>query len=121
MKLLAVLSALGLTLAAAAPAGATDLEFFTGEALYAQCSAKAADADGAVKQARCLGYVVGVSDAQQALQGAGAPSKVCLQATVTGPKLAEAVSAFLDAHADKRRLAAQDLVLEALTAAFPCK
>ncbi|HTX47936.1 MAG TPA: Rap1a/Tai family immunity protein [Caulobacteraceae bacterium] len=106
---------------AAAPAPAADLEFFTGESLYAQCSAKPTDADFAVRQARCSGYVLGVSDAQQAVQGAGGAGRVCIPPTAGSPQLVEAVVAFLEGHADKRPLAAQDLVLEALSAQYPCK
>jgi hypothetical protein len=106
---------------ASAPASAGDLEYFTGESLYAQCSAKPTDPDVAVRQARCAGYVLGVSDAQQAAQGAGAAGRVCIPATAGSPQLVDAVVAFLQAHADKRPLAAQDLVLEALSAQFPCK
>jgi hypothetical protein len=119
---LAVLAALvSVSSFPAAPASAADLEYFTGVALYAQCSAKPTDADFAVRQARCSGYVLGVSDAQQAAQGAGGAGRVCIPATAGSPQLVEAVVAFLGAHPDKRPLAAQDLVLEALSAQFPCK
>ncbi len=105
--------------ASAAPAG--DLEFYTGEALYAQCSAKPASADYLPRQARCAGYVLGVSDALQAALGAGGAARVCLPDTATSTQLVERVSGFLDAHPEKRRLAAQDLVIEALSVQFPCK
>jgi len=105
----------------AAPAFGADLEFFTGDALYAQCSAKPGDADFAAKQARCAGYVLGVSDAQQAAQGAGGAGRVCIPSSAGSPALTDTVAKFLDAHPDKRPLAAQDLVLEALSAQFPCK
>ena len=65
MARLALLPAIGL-LAVAWPAAAADLEFFTGQSLYAQCSAKAGEADQVARNARCAGYVIGVSDAQQA-------------------------------------------------------
>ena len=68
---LAAVLAFGVWLAATSPAPAADLEFFTGESLSAQCSAKPGDADFAVRQARCVGYIVGVSDAEQAVQGQG--------------------------------------------------
>ncbi|HUO11762.1 MAG TPA: Rap1a/Tai family immunity protein [Caulobacteraceae bacterium] len=119
---LAILAALAASSSlAAAPAPAADLEFFTGQALYAQCSAKPADADFAARQARCFGYVLGVSDAQQAAQGAGGADRVCLPATAGSAQLVSAVASFLDARPDKRPLAAQDLVLEALAAQYPCK
>lgn len=108
-------------LALAAPASAGDLEFFTGDMLYANCSAKPADSDYAVRHLECAGYVLGVSDAQQAAQGAGGAGKVCLPATATSTQLAQSVERYLEAHPDKRKLAAQDLVLEALAADFPCK
>ena len=117
----AILTALGLVLAAAAPARAADLEFFTGESLAAQCAAKPGDADFAARQGRCVGYVVGVSDAQQAGQGLGAAQRVCFPAGVTATAMATAVSGFLAAHPEKRPLAAQDLVVEALAAQYPCK
>lgn len=113
--------AAGLVLGAGAAAGATDLEFFTGDALYAQCSAKPDDAGYAVRHARCFGYVLGVSDAQQAGQGAGAPGRVCLPPSATSPQLVDAVVRYLEAHPEKRSVAAQDLVLESLAAQFPCR
>ena len=113
-------TALASGVVASCPALAADLEFYTGDALYTQCSAKPADTDYAARQARCGGYVLGVSDAQQALQGAGAKGRVCLPAGATSPQLVDAVARFLDAHVDKRPLAAQDLVLDALSAQFPC-
>jgi hypothetical protein len=102
-------------------AHAGDLEFFTGESLYAQCSAKPAATDYLPRQARCAGYVLGVSDAQQAVQGAGGAGKVCLPVTASSTQLVMSVDRFLDAHPEKRRLAAQDLVIEALSVDFPCK
>jgi hypothetical protein len=118
---LAAFLAVGLWLGAAPSAPAADLEFFTGESLSAQCSAKPGDADFAVRQARCVGYVVGVSDAEQAGQGQGAAGRVCYTAGVTADKMVAAVASFLTAHPEKRPLAAQDLVIEALAAQYPCK
>ncbi len=107
-------------LAAAGPLRAGDLEFFTGQDLYAACSARPTDADLATRQAWCGGYVVGVSDAQQAAQGAGSPARVCLPPSASAARMSEAVRAYLEAHADKRPLAAKDLVIQALAAAYPC-
>jgi hypothetical protein len=117
----AICAAIGLMLAAPAPASAADLEFFTGESLSAQCSAKPGEADFASKQGRCVGYVVGVSDAQQAGQGLGASPRVCYPAGVTATLMVAAVTSFLAAHPEKRPLAAQDLVVEALSAQYPCR
>ena len=120
-KFLAALTMVGFVLAASAPAAGADLEFFTGEGLGTQCAAKPGDADYAIKQGRCVGYVVGVSDAQQAGQGLGAAQRVCFPAGVTATQMASAVTDFLAAHPEKRPLAAQDLVVEALSAQYPCK
>ena len=117
----AALMAIGIAFSASAPAPAADLEFFTGESLSTQCTAKPGDADFASKQGRCVGYVVGVSDAQQAGQGLGAAQRVCFPAGVTATQMVAAVSGFLAAHFEKRPLAAQDLVVEALAAQYPCK
>ncbi|HZZ88575.1 MAG TPA: Rap1a/Tai family immunity protein [Caulobacteraceae bacterium] len=120
-RLLAALAGASLLLTGPLGARAADLEFFTGESLSAQCSAKPADADYATRQGRCVGYVVGVSDAGQAAQGAGGPQKVCFPADVTAEKMVAAFNAFMAAHPEKRPLAAQDLVGEALAAQFACK
>jgi len=120
-KLWAAALAIGGLALAATPAPASDLEFFTGKLLYAQCSAKPGEPDYASHALQCASYVLGVSDAQQAAQGAGAPPRVCLPGTATAPALVAAVSDFLQAHPDKRPLAAQDLVIEALSAAYPCR
>jgi hypothetical protein len=118
----AVLAIGGLALAASTtPAVASDLEFFTGQMLYAQCSAKLGEAEYATHASQCASYVLGVSDAEQAGQGAGGANRICLPATATAPSLAATVTAFLEGHPDKRPLAAQDLVIEALSAAYPCK
>jgi hypothetical protein len=107
-------------LLAAGPAPASDLEFFTGQDLYAACSAKSAEAEGATRLAWCGGYVLGVSDAQQAAQAAGGSNRVCLPGGASAAKMAEAVRVFLGTHPEKRPLAAKDLVIEALAAAYPC-
>ena len=58
---------------------------------------------------------------QQAGQGLGAAQRVCFPAGVTATQMVAAVSGFLAAHPEKRPLAAQDLVVEALAAQYPCK
>jgi hypothetical protein len=116
----AVMAAIGL-MAPAASAAAGDLEFYTGETLFAQCSARPGEADYAAHSLRCAGYVLGVSDAQQAAQGAGARGRVCLPASASATQVVATVSGYLVAHPEKRPLAAQDLVIEALSAAYPCR
>jgi hypothetical protein len=120
-RLAAVLMAIGMALAASAPAPAADLEFFTGEGLNTVCAAKPGDADFATREGRCVGYVVGVSDAEQAGQGQGGAQRVCYPAGVTATQMVAAVTDFLAAHPEKRPLAAQDLVVEALAAHYPCR
>jgi hypothetical protein len=117
-----VAAALGVV-GASAPAAnaASDLEFYTGETLTTQCQARPGDADYQAHALRCAGYVLGVSDAQQARQGAGQPGRVCLPATATANDIVSKVSNYLIAHPEKRPLAAQDLVIEALAAAYPCR
>jgi hypothetical protein len=104
-----------------ARAAGTDLEFFVGAGLYAECTADAAAADGAARLARCEGYILGVSDVLQAEAGAGGAPTVCLPQNATVPQMVAAVRGFLEAHAEKRQLAAEDLVREALAAAYPCR
>jgi hypothetical protein len=43
-----------------------------------------------------------------------------LPASATEPVMVETVRKFLDAHPEKMQVAAQDLVREALAAAYPC-
>jgi len=119
----AALAAVGLAPLIAPPAwaAASDLEFYTGETLYAQCSARPGEPDYATHSLRCAGYVLGVSDAQQAAQGAGGRGRVCLPGTATANQVVATVGAYLQAHPEKRPLAAQDLVIEALGAAYPCR
>jgi hypothetical protein len=117
----AMLAAVGLGASASSAAAAGDLEYYTGETLYEQCSARAGEARYVADSLRCAGYVLGVSDAQQARQGAGAPGRVCLPATASATQVVATVGAYLAAHPEKRPLAAQDLVLEALAATYPCR
>src|SRR5579872_769992 len=89
---------------APAAIAASDLEFYTGEALFTQCSARPGEADYAAHALRCAGYVLGVSDAQQARQGAGQAGRVCLPGTATANQVVATVSAYLQAHPEKRPL-----------------
>src|SRR6185312_13320703 len=118
---LAGVATLGLAVSAAKSVAASDLEYFTGQTLYEQCSARAGEPNYAAYSQRCAGYVLGVSDAQQARQGAGGPGRVCLPATATATQVVATVSAYLTAHPEKRPLAAKDLVIEALAATYPCR
>jgi hypothetical protein len=120
--LVAQLAAMAVVVCAAgARAAGTDLEFYTGEELFDQCSTTPADPDFQPREARCAGYVMGVSDAIQAAQGAGGAGLVCIPAQTAAPQLVNVVQRFLEAHPDKRRFAARDLVQEALAASFACR
>lgn len=119
----AVLVAISLLMTGwAARAAVSDLEFYTGDDLATQCSATPAEPDFQSRLAQCAGYVMGVSDAVQADQGAGrrAPT-VCIQAGTRVSLLVMLVQRFLEAHPEKARIAAQDLVVEALSASYPCR
>ncbi len=105
----------------AGAARAGDLEYFTGSTLSADCSVQPAASDYLQRHARCEGYILGVNDAQQAAQGAGRPARVCLPASASSTELIMSVNRYLNAHPEKRGIAAQDLVLEALSTDFPCK
>ena len=114
------LAAVGIAGSGARAAG-TDLEFYTGADLMAQCAAAPPGAGQELNQARCTGYVMGVSDAIQAAQGAGGPGRICIAPSVGAPVLVASVRRFLKAHPQKREFAAQDLVREALSATYPCR
>src|SRR6185437_1756660 len=89
----ATLGVLGVS--APVASAASDLEFYTGETLSAQCQSRPGDADYQAHALRCAGYVLGVSDAQQARQGAGQPGRVCLPGTATANDIVSKVSNYL--------------------------
>jgi hypothetical protein len=106
---------------ARATAAEHDREFYTGEALYQRCAAAPADLDYAARRGACRGYVLGVSDAMQAAQGAQGPASptICLGAA-EADRLVEQVSTYLAGHPESRRFAASDLIGAALKSAYPC-
>ncbi|HZZ34085.1 MAG TPA: Rap1a/Tai family immunity protein [Caulobacteraceae bacterium] len=120
-------AALALALTASSAAAAEyDRQFYTGEALHQRCAAAPADADYAARRAACRGYILGVSDAIQAAQGAaqgsssGARPTVCL-GEVEADRLVEQVAGYLAAHPENRRYAASDVIAVALKATYPCR
>jgi len=118
--ILAGAAALGALLPAGAQAADPDREFFTGDILYQRCASAPADLDYAANHAACRAYVLGVSDALQAAQGAGrgAPPPICL-GEAAADKVVEQVTTYLSGHPENRRYAAPDLVAAALRAAYP--
>lgn len=125
-RMFLVLTAAGAVFAAAtATAAPSDREFYTGEALYQRCSAGPADTDFATRKAACRGYVLGVSDALQAgqgaapLAGAARAAAICLP-DIDADQMVEAVSRYLADHPETRRYAAPDLIFMSLKAAYPC-
>jgi len=111
--------------AGAGQAAQVDREFYSGETLFQRCSAGPADPDFATRKADCRGYIIGVSDTLQAGQGSApvaGPTRaaaVCLP-DIQSDQLVEAVSRYLNEHAENRRYAAPDVVFMALKAAYPC-
>ena len=110
-----------LAVASASAAPCADLEYYAGSDLALECAAKPGDVDYAVRHGRCEGYVIGVSDAQQAAQGAAPTGRICLPPATTPQQLVTAVNSYLAAHPEKQGLSAHDLVLDSLQVQFPCK
>lgn len=122
IRWVAMLSAVATFGASSAGAADQDHEFYTGEILNQRCSAVPADLDYAARRAACRGYVLGVSDALQAAQGAAkdAPAKICL-ADAEADRVLDHVTSYLSDHPENRRYAAADVVAAALKAAYPCR
>jgi len=119
---LAVVAAAGAMASTGAQAAEQDREFFTGDTLYQRCAAAPADLDYAASHAACRAYVLGVSDAMQAAQGAGrgATPAICL-GDADADKVVEQVTAYLSGHPENRRFAAPDVVAAALRATYACR
>lgn len=91
--------------------------FWNGNQLYQFCSSK----DG-VDQSYCVGYILGVSDAQgteSRLDQRG--ERYCLSPKVTGFQLKLVVMNFLNANPQHLTDTASDLVHFALLDGFPCR
>ena len=116
-----MLSLTVLLAASAASAAPSDREFYSGATLYQRCASAEPAMHGA-----CRAYVLGVSDALQAGQGAApvtGPSRaaaVCLAEDSSPDQLLQRVAAYLENHSEMRALAAADLVYLALKDAYPC-
>jgi uncharacterized membrane protein len=96
------------------PASAeTVTAFYSGNALWNECSA-----DNAFQSGLCMGFVAGIADAM----GMGiAASKACFPPGITAGQTDDVVKRFLGQHPERRHEAAVFLVAAALAEAFPCK
>ena len=65
----------------------------------------------------CLGYVAGVSDHLERVEGAG---RYCPPEGISDEEEREIVVAFLDENEELRRNSALDLIVESLRKAYPC-
>src|SRR5271166_5042842 len=72
----------------------------------------------------CLGYIIGVSDSMQGAQATGASLlfgwRACPPLDTTPDRLQNSVVSFLIAHPETRQSSASNLVVKALSDAFPC-
>jgi hypothetical protein len=99
------------------PAQAQDAKgFFSGNDLWAQCSA-----NDNFRRGVCMGFVTGIADAT-AGTAAGVPRRmVCIPSQVTLQQTVDVVKGDLAQHPERRHYAAASIVADALAAAFPCK
>lgn len=81
-------------------------DFYTGNDLYAQCTAKSA---------ACFAYVEGIADAL------AHDGNICIPTQLIGNKVADVVMDFLGAHPELRTASAASIGYIALQRAFPCK
>ncbi|MFM7273629.1 MAG: Rap1a/Tai family immunity protein [Gammaproteobacteria bacterium] len=91
--------------------------FDTGNRLYEDCSA-----ENYFNRGYCGGYVVGIVDTIEALQGRGVlpANALCIPEGATKGQLVDVVLKYLGDNPDRRHLDAGALVPEALNRAFPC-
>ena len=96
---------------------ATHAGFDTGNRLYEDCSA-----DTYFNRGYCGGYVVGIVDTIESMQGAGLLPRdaLCIPEGVTKGQLADTVQKYLQDNPAIRHNDAGNLVPEALREAFPC-
>ena len=95
----------------AAPASGA---FMDGDRLLAKCNE-----DPGEGLAVCVGYIAGIADVL--LEDSVRGRRACMSLSVMTEQAVDAVRRWLEAHPDDRRYAANGLVAEALSAAFPCK
>ncbi len=88
--------------------------FMDGDKLLAKCNE-----DPGEGLAVCVGYVAGIADVL--LTDSVRGRRACMSLSVMTEQMVDAVRRWLEAHPDDRRYAANGLVAEALSAAFPCK
>ncbi len=88
--------------------------FMDGDRLLAKCNE-----DPGEGLAVCVGYVAGIADVL--LMDSVRGRRACMSLSVMTEQMVDAVRRWLEAHPDDRRYAANGLVAEALSTAFPCK
>jgi hypothetical protein len=96
--------------------------YFTGSMLIEMCSAEDRakyDLQATNEFGRCLGFIVGISDASQC----GDPTwgfAAKLPTGVTSGQAVKIATKYLNEHLEELHLAAASLVAKALQDAFPC-
>ena len=87
--------------------------FMTGSQLNALCNLPS--------QAACVAYVIGATDMQDEMASAGQiRSAFCFDVDATPARERDAVTSFLRDHPEKLQQSATSLIVESMSAAFPC-
>jgi len=77
--------------------------------------------DEAIFAGFCVGFISGVEEADARINGQGkAPGGVCLPATAGAEQMVRVVLKWMREHPDKLNLSGEEVVVDALKAAFPC-
>lgn len=87
--------------------------FFTGNDLYGECQAP--------DRARCIAYILGVTDSLQDAALRHPPRTFCLGGGVIARQLTDVVVQFLNEYPQMRHASAASIVAAALERAFPCR
>jgi hypothetical protein len=91
--------------------------FYTGNSLFEKCSASR----DTPYYAACLGYVTGVVDTLNMMQGLNLGTAVCVPNGATVSQIVDVVAQRLRDHPEARHYAAAFQALLALRQSFPCK
>lgn len=115
---IAILCALALAflVAQSEPGRAASGGFISAAELDNECDAEAKSAPHHF----CLGYVGGVADTVASYEEHGNVAVACLPDKVTLSKLVEVFRAYFDLNPETFEDAAQDVVMMALSQAYPC-
>lgn len=117
VRLIAVFAVFAATILSPAPANA---DFKSGNDLYQDCTTREDAAAYYQKRAYCMGYIVGVADANSTFGAIIRRPLFCLSAGVTTGQLVDVVTRYLETHPQSRHYAAASLVGGAFMEAFPC-